>query len=110
MHERRLIEAIEVSEQISAMKSKEKQKAFCIFAGDCIRKIYVLQHQMCAVAGLKPEESEFLVAAARWFGQSFCERMLAVLDKSSMLLDRNVYAKIVFCDLADRMFINGTQR
>ena len=110
VHKGNLIDALEVSEQISAMKSKEKQKAFCIFAGDCIRKIYVLQHQMCAVAGLKPEESEFLVAAARWFGQSFCERMLAVLDKSSMLLDRNVNAKIVFCDLADRMFINGTQR
>lgn len=70
----------------------------------------MLQHRAGAVAGLKPEESEFLSAAAGWFGQSFCERMLAVLDKSSMLLDRNVNAKIIFCDLADRMFVNGTRQ
>ena len=107
VHERRLIEAIEVSEQISAMKSKEKQKAFCTFAGGCIRKIYMLQHHMDAEADLKQDEAEFLTAAASWFGKSFCEQMIAVLDKSSMLLDRNVNAKIIFCDMADRMFLSG---
>lgn len=110
VHKGTLLDALEVSEQISAMKSKEKQKAFCIFAGDCIRKIYMLQHRMDAVAGLKPEESEFLTAAAGWFGKSFCEHVLAVLDKSSMLLDRNVSAKIIFCDMADRMFVSGTRQ
>ena len=110
VHDRSLLDVIETSEQISAMKSKEKQKAFCTFAGDCLRKIYMLQHHMDAVAGLKQEESEFLTAAASWFGQSFCEHMLAVLDKSSMLLDRNVNAKIIFCDMADRMFVSGSRQ
>ena len=27
-------------EQIAALDSREKQKAFCAFSGDCLRKVY----------------------------------------------------------------------
>lgn len=109
VHERDLSSVLEASEQISALDSREKQKAFCGFAGNFIRKIYMTQQNMVSVANLKPEEEDFIVSAAQWFTPSFCERALACLDRSAALVERNVNAKIVFCDFADRMFLNGAR-
>ena len=41
-HEKDLLSVLEASEQIAALESRERQKAFCSFAGDCLRKIYMV--------------------------------------------------------------------
>lgn len=38
---RDLMSALETGEMMSGLDSREKQKAFCNFAGDCVRKIYI---------------------------------------------------------------------
>ena len=109
-HSGNLLSVLEASEQISAFKSKEKQKAFCIFAGESFRKIYMVAYKMSTVANLKQEESDFFADAAAWFSPQFCEQMMSVLDRSVMLLDRNVNPKLVFCDFADRLFVSGASK
>ena len=101
-----LLSVLEVSERIAALDSREKQKSFCIFAGDCLRKIYMVQQGMGTIANMRPQEREFFSLASGWFGPSFCERMLGQLDRSMYLVDRNVNARIVFCDLADRIYLS----
>ena len=105
-HEKDLLSVLEASEQIAALESRERQKAFCSFAGDCLRKIYMVQQGMEALSNMKPGEEEFFSSAARWCSPSFCEKILGQIDRSSALIDRNVSAKIVFCDLADRIFLS----
>ena len=105
-HEKNLLSVLETAEQIAALDSRERQKAFCSFAGDCLRKIYMVQQGMEAVANIKPQESAFFSDASRWCGPVFCEKILSQLDKSAALIDRNVNARIVFCDLADRIFLS----
>ncbi len=105
-HEKNLLVVLESAEQIAALDSRERQKAFCSFAGDCLRKIYMVQQGMASLAGLRQHETDFFSAASGWCGPSFCEKILGQLDRSSALIDRNVNAKIVFCDLADRIFLS----
>lgn len=105
-HRKDLLSVLETSEQIAALDSREKQKAFCRFAGDCIRKIYMLQKGMGSIANMRPSETDFFSSAAQWCSPAFCERILGQLDRCSSLIDRNVNAKIVFCDLADRIYLS----
>lgn len=105
-HEKNLLSVLEASEQIAALDSREKQKAFCSFAGDCLRKIYMVQQGMDSVANMRPQETAFFSSASKWCNPSFCEKTLGQLDRASALIDRNVNAKIVFCDLADRIFLS----
>ena len=105
-HEKDLLSVLEASEQIAALESRERQKAFCSFAGDCLRKIYMVQQGMDSVANMRPQETDFFSSASKWCNPSFCEKTLGQLDRASALIDRNVNAKIVFCDLADRIFLS----
>ena len=105
-HEKDLLSVLEASEQIAALESRERQKAFCSFAGDCLRKIYMVQQGMASIANLRPRETDFFTSASEWCSPSFCEKIMGQLDRSVSLIDRNVNAKIVFCDLADRIFLS----
>ena len=51
---RDLMGALECGETIAALESREKQKAFCTFAGDCIRKIFMTQKNLPQIAGIEP--------------------------------------------------------
>lgn len=101
-----LLSALEASEMIAALESREKQKAFCTFAADCIRKIFMVRQGLVSIAGIREEEMPFFTNAAKVCGVEFCVKASAFIDKSSGLIDRNVNAKMVFCDLVDRMFLS----
>lgn len=97
--------ALEAAEAMSALDSREKQKAFCNFAGECIRKIFMLKQNMPQIAWIAPQEEQFFTEAARSTGPGFCTKALGYLDKAAALIERNVNSKIVFCDLANRLFL-----
>ncbi len=98
--------ALETGEMMSGLDSREKQKAFCNFAGDCVRKIFMLQQNMPQIAWISPQEKEFFTETAKNADPGFCRKALGYLDKAAALLDRNVNAKIVFCDLVNRLFLS----
>lgn len=103
---RDLLAAIEASDRMAGLDSREKQKAFCIFAGECLRKIFLCQQHLQDIAGIPGEEADFYTGMAARANRTFCRKALAMVDRSAMLLDRNVNQKMVFCDLAGQMFLN----
>ena len=103
---RDLMAALECGEVIAALDSREKQKAFCAFAGECIRKIFMIQQNMPQIAGIAEEEQEFYSAMALKCGKGFCSKSIANIEKVVAMIDRNVSSKILFCDLVNRMFLS----
>ena len=101
-----LLSALECAETMSSLESREKQKAFCIFAGDCIRKMFMLQHKMPQIAEISAQEREFYGEMAARCGKNFCTRTITYIEKVVAMIDRNVSSKILFCDLVNRMFLS----
>ncbi len=103
---RDLTAALECGEMMAALESREKQKAFCSFAGECIRKIFLLQQKLPQLADVADEEKEFYSSMAARCGKGFCTRAISNIEKVVAMIDRNVSSKILFCDLVNRMFLS----
>ena len=103
---RDLMGTLDCSEQMAALESREKQKAFCTFASECIRKIYMIQQNMPQIADVPEDEYEFYSKMAASCGKSFCHRSVTNIEKVVAMIDRNVSSKILFCDLVNRMFLS----
>lgn len=101
---RDLSSALECGEQMAALESREKQKGFCTFAAECIRKIFMLQQSLPQLAAVPEEENEFYSSMAAKCGRKFCSKTITNIEKVSYMIDRNVNSKILFCDLVNRMF------
>lgn len=98
---------LSVGEDLAALDSREKQKAFCTFAGVCLRKIFMLQQKMDCVADVAPSEEVYYRQLASSCKASFCKNSMAWLSRASMLLERNVNQKMVFCNLVGRMYMSA---
>ena len=103
---RDLTGALECGETMASLDSREKQKAFCTFAAQCIRKIFMLQQNLQQIAGVEEHEVEFYNEMAAKCPKGFCMKAIANIEKVASMIDRNVNSKILFCDLVNRMFIN----
>ena len=103
---RDLMAALECGEAIAALDSREKQKAFCAYAGDCMRQIFMIQRNMPQIAGVEDGEQEFYASLAQKCGQEFCSKSMTNIEKVVAMIDRNVNSKILFCDLINRMFLS----
>ena len=102
--ERDYLAVLQLGETLSGLDSREKQKAFCTFAGGCLRKVFMLQQGMDTIAGVASEEMPDYASWAERLDKAFCRRCLSYLGRAQMLIDRNVNQKIVFCNLVTRMF------
>jgi DNA polymerase-3 subunit delta' len=103
---RDLMGTLECAETMAALDSREKQKAFCTFVADCIRKIFMIQQNLHQLAGVSPEEEDFYTGISGKIARTFCTRTITNIEKAVAMIDRNVNSKIVFCDLVNRMFIS----
>ena len=101
-----LVGALECGETIAALESREKQKAFCTFAGRCIRNIFMIRQNMPQLADVDPQEEEFFSRLASACSNRFCTGTVAEIEKVVAMIDRNVNSKILFTDLVSRMFIS----
>lgn len=97
--------ALDVGESIAGLSSREKTKAFCRFASDGLRKIFLIQQGLPQLAALSAQEKSFYESAARRCRPAFARNALAHLDRTVMLIERNVNIKILICDLIDRLFL-----
>lgn len=103
---RDLMAALECGEAMAALDSREKQKAFCAYAGECMRKIFMIQQNMPQIAGVGDEEREFFMTLAGRCGKDFCPKSMTNIEKVVSMIDRNLNSKILFCDLVNRMFLS----
>ncbi|MBP5538348.1 MAG: hypothetical protein J6X69_00705 [Bacteroidales bacterium] len=102
----RLVDAWAVGDQIAALSSREKQKAFCIFVSDMLRKIFLMQQDLEDLSYATASRKELCRTLAGRVSPKFASRMQTFLDKTVYYIDRNVNQKILFTDLIDRMSIN----
>ncbi len=100
-----LTACIETGEMIAALPSRESAKAFCSYAADNLRYIFLARMAKDSpLEGLGP----FPAQAAEWaerFPKTFARKALQVLDKSRGLIDRNINLKILFTDMVNRLYI-----
>ncbi len=102
---RNLMNCIETGEAIAALPSRESAKAFCNYAADNIRYIFLAQMaKESELSRLGPFPEEVLGWADRC-PKTFARKALAVFDKTKSLIDRNVNQKVLFTDMVDRLYI-----
>lgn len=101
-----LLSALECGEGVAALESREKQKAFCTFVAECLRKIFLFQQNLPQIAGVSEQEEVFYKNMAGRCGRKFCSKSVADIEKVVAMIDRNVSSKILFTDLVNRMFLN----
>jgi len=91
---------------MAALSSREKQKAFCKFAGECLRNVFLLQQNLPSLAGIPSGDEAYFTELARNCRKSFPRLAMTSLDRAQMLIDRNVNQKVLFCDLVGRLYMN----
>lgn len=105
LRSRDLMAALDCAETISSLDSREKQKAFCTFASECLRKVFLSQQNLQQISGISAQEQDFYQDLAKGLKMNFCEKTVMNIEKVVGLIDRNVNSKILFCDLVNRMFL-----
>lgn len=99
---RDLLQCTEFAETMDGLKNRNVQKDFCVYACSMLRDIFLHQQKMTSLSeGLN---DNFSTWAAGALVPSFVRRSMDVFDEAFRLLDRNVGAKMVFCDLADSLY------
>ncbi len=96
-----LLSCLDISDRIAALPSRESAKAFCKFASDRLRLIFLASQ---GLTGAEAAGADILRWAAA-VPKSFPRRALAVFDRGYALTERNVNAKILFTDIVNRLFL-----
>lgn len=104
--QRDYLSVLEVGEELAGMESRERQKRFCQFAGSCIRKTYMMQIGLPALAGVRPDEKQFYDELSGRCGRTFCRTAISALGKARGMIVRNVNQKMVFTNLVNRLFVS----
>lgn len=99
---RDLSAALEVGEQLAALPSRDSMRAFCRYAAEKMRRVFLVQQGLVSLAGDDPEAAAWAAACKK----TFPRKALEALDKASALIGRNVNQKILFTDMVDRFYVN----
>lgn len=96
-----LLSSLEAGDELVASLNIQTAKAFCRYAADSMRRMFMVQQGLDAIAHASSDE-------VRWAGmcrKTFPRKAMEALDRAHMLIDRNVNLKIVFTDLIDRLIM-----
>ena len=99
---RDLSAALEVGEQLAALPSRDSMRAFCRYAAEKMRRVFLVQQGLESLAGDDAEVSAWASACKK----TFPRKALEALDKASALIGRNVNQKILFTDMVNRFYVN----
>ena len=100
---RDMLGALETGEAVADLKVREQQKTFCRLASEDLRRIFLLQ-KMPSLARIPEGEEDFYTRMARSLKPTFPRRGMAALDRSLLLVERNVNQKILFTDLVNQLY------
>ena len=106
-----LLSCLEAGEKLAALPSRESLKAFCRYAAENLRHIFLVQQglERLADASAAGDMSEAdmrsrLAGYAGALAPVFPRKALGVLDRLLLLIDRNVNAKLAVTDMVDRLY------
>ncbi len=101
---RDLAGSLELGEALAGLESREKQKAFCIFAGEGVRSLMLYRRGLQQLSSVEEGDAAWYGSAAQKLPDGFAEAAGAAIGRAAFLLERNVLAKIIFCNLVNRLF------
>lgn len=104
-----LLRSLECVDMLDALKSREKQKSFCEYAASRLRNLFMASRKLtdlCYKVDDNPDSAALDARAVAAIPSKFYLRSISTLDRSAMLLGRNVSAKMVFTDLVNHLFVN----
>ncbi len=104
--DRDLLAALECADDLAAFDSREKQKAFLVYASEGFRKIFMIQQNLSQIAYLSEYEQDLFTNLASKCPKPYSRKAMDYLNSAAALLERNVNQKILFCDLVNRLFIS----
>ena len=104
---RDLLGALETAEAVAALDSREKQKRFCRVAGEALRNLFLLQQGLDGLSDIPPDEEAYYRETAGKVKKTFSRQGMVALDRALLLLERNVNQKILFADLANRLYMTA---
>lgn len=100
-----LYAVLEAGERAAALPGREKQKAFCEYASSYIRNLFLVKSGMDSLADADSSTLATLSSLSSRIKDDFCDRIVPFIDRAYMLIERNVSAKTVFCDLCNRFYV-----
>lgn len=100
---RDFLKALETGEAVSDLKVREQQKNFCKLASEDLRRVFLLQ-KMPQLARIPEGTEDYYARMARCLKPTFARRALAVMDRSLLLVERNVNQKILFTDMVNQLY------
>lgn len=100
-----LTSVISLWEEVAAL-GRERQKQFCEFSLDFLRKSYMLSLNNEEVANIPKEELPRIKHWAQKINPNFYSKAYSALNNAIRDLERNVNSKFVFADLSNRFFIS----
>ena len=92
-------------EEIS-FEGRERQKGFCLYALEFIRMAYMRSLNMGEISYTPGVIEEDVAAWSAKFKPAFYEKAYNILNQAIRDIERNVNAKYVFADTADRFFLS----
>ncbi len=95
-----LAAVLESGEALAALPSRDSARAFCRYASEVMRRIFLAQQGLDSLAG---DDASVRSWAGR-FSKTFPRKAFEAFDKASALIGRNVNQKILFTDLVGRLW------
>ena len=84
---------------------REKQRDFCIYAENYIRKIFMFANGVPQISFALHDEYPHLERYAAQIKKDFYRKALASLDTALSAIESNVNAKLTFVDLCNRFYL-----
>ena len=82
---------------------REKQREWCFYMENYVRKIHLTAQGLDALADLSPEEDATIRMLAARIRPTFYEKAFTALEGAIAAVGSNVNPKLTFCDLCNRL-------
>lgn len=100
-----LIDTFPIWESLADM-GREKQREWCIYSENFIRKIYMVASSMRDIVEIDPSEEEVIADFAAVIKPSFYEKAFNAIENALGSVEANVSAKLTFCNLCNILFLS----
>lgn len=101
-----LIDTFPVWEALAEM-GREKQREWCIYAENYIRKIYMVASSVASLSESDPDEEKDIARYASQLKGGFYEKAFDSLEKALVSIDSNVNSKLTFCNMCNIIFLSA---
>ncbi|HIZ86577.1 MAG TPA: hypothetical protein IAC03_00225 [Candidatus Coprenecus pullistercoris] len=84
---------------------RERQKEFCRYAEDFLRKAMLSARGLTSIADVLPRETEIVDRYSKLLPSGFYEKAFKAFENARAAVEANVNAKMVFCNLVNNLFV-----